>query len=376
MIVDSLYATRAEIEAEMFREMAKVLTTDAYQRGKEYISNLNDEEFQQFRLEAAIASARSNTIKNYRDYLNTSVKIWNQFGISNENTALNSVPPLFLSEESSCELWNMISSRKPQDVIRLSHEEDKQIMSLWKSGKSGNPHGIIPADIFFRGTIPLKDCRFEIDETDLPNGYIVRYRVVIFDYDEELNHADFDTPVLVGAVVASIGPGHLFMPLTVVRGVDYLLCSGIGFHGFPQKFKDDYGKNVSQQEVLSGFGALLETWYGVQIALLHPTIKSVFRSSRLPDETRNTGTYRPGKRKVKYVKVHIINKDDLENFMYGGKKTINRHALVWYVIGHWRVYESGKKVFIKPYWKGALRDLKSAAETREREIITGGTDNA
>ena len=46
-----------------------------------------------------------------------------------------------------------------------------------------------------------------------------------------------------------------------------------------------------------------------------------------------------------------------------------RHTLVWYVIGHWRNYGSGKRVFIQPYWKGALRNLKMSLDGRDREIV-------
>ena len=53
--------------------------------------------------------------------------------------------------------------------------------------------------------------------------------------------------------------------------------------------------------------------------------------------------------------------------MYSGKKN-KRHALLWHVIGHWRTYKSGKKVFVQPYWKGALREVKNMEEAREREI--------
>jgi len=40
------------------------------------------------------------------------------------------------------------------------------------------------------------------------------------------------------------------------------------------------------------------------------------------------------------------------------------------VTGHWREYQSGKKVFIKGYWKGALRNTPPTdIKSRNRELI-------
>ena len=38
-------------------------------------------------------------------------------------------------------------------------------------------------------------------------------------------------------------------------------------------------------------------------------------------------------------------------------------------IGHWRTIKSGAKIFIKPCWKGPLRDVKVTLTERERIIV-------
>ena len=376
MNLDFLYETRKEIEQRLFDGMMLTMTLEQFQRAKEFISALSDQEFYQFVIEAALHSEKSASIENYRDFLNTAQKAQCTMGVTPQNSALNIMPTLVLPKEKADILWKKISAHRPHDVIRIAHDEDNELMQLWKSGCGKNKGNFIPSDIFFAETVPLKDCVIEIDERDLPNGHIVKCRVVIFDYEEELKNADFDTTVLVGAFVTDYGPGYICMPLEVVRGVDGVVGGGVCFHGLPDDFPKFFAKNVSQQDILSLCASFLDTWYGIQIALLHPTVKSVFRSSRKPEEPHAAGNSKPSKHKVKYIKYYVINLGELENAMYGDKKTINRHALIWYVVGHWRVYESGKKVFIKPYWKGALRDLKTAAEMRTREIVTGGTYNA
>jgi len=78
------------------------------------------------------------------------------------------------------------------------------------------------------------------------------------------------------------------------------------------------------------------------------------------------------RKKVKYVKQHIINSTELDSLIYGKNKSdkanINRNVLVWYVVGHWRQIKNGKKIFVKPHWKGLLREIKMALPEREREI--------
>ena len=75
-------------------------------------------------------------------------------------------------------------------------------------------------------------------------------------------------------------------------------------------------------------------------------------------------THRSGK----YIKQHIISTGELDIAIYGDSRGYTRRSFIWYVIGHWRVYADGKKVFVKPYWKGALRDVRMTIEEREREI--------
>jgi len=116
---------------------------------------------------------------------------------------------------------------------------------------------------------------------------------------------------------------------------------------------------------------LLETWYGIQIALLHPTVKEVFRNPRTAILKDSKTDKKRKKNKVRYIKEHIINAEELDKLIYGesDKRTIKRHALVWYVIGHWRTLKNGNTIFVKPYWKGALRELKKPMPERERVIV-------
>ena len=226
-----------------------------------------------------------------------------------------------------------------------------------------------PSDIVFAGTIPLMDCIIEIDERGwAENGKLIRYRVVIFDdvikgISNTLEKWK-DSQAIIGAIIP-LDPyvSKLFEFTLMVTAVAY---DGIGIHVQPkneagERFIKQYGK-----EPLRDVYGWLHTWYGVQIALLHPDVKEVFKCpTRL---IANAGSGKgERKRKVKYIRKHILTLSNLEKAAHSDEaRKFNRRCLVWYVIGHWREYPSGRKVFIKPYWKGPLRQTKRNADGDDR----------
>ena len=111
----------------------------------------------------------------------------------------------------------------------------------------------------------------------------------------------------------------------------------------------------------------VSVWYGIQVALLHPQVKNIFSSPRVLKEKVSKEERKYNGHKIyRYVKYHVINKDELETVLHG-KGEFHRKALIWYVTGHWRQYKNGNSTFIQGYWKGALRATKKT-EVRDREI--------
>ena len=113
---------------------------------------------------------------------------------------------------------------------------------------------------------------------------------------------------------------------------------------------------------------MLARWYALQIMLLNPIIKErIFvetpkKKLRCKNENIIGSNVKPRKRKATYIRYKEISDTILES------DTIRkRHTMCWYVIGHYRHYKTGKKVFVKGYWKGPLRQLrKNLDEGRER----------
>ena len=77
------------------------------------------------------------------------------------------------------------------------------------------------------------------------------------------------------------------------------------------------------------------------------------------------------KNRVKLRKVITVDtnklKSELSQECDRGKHTITCES--WGVIGHWREYKSGKRVWIKPYRKGKKRNDPDASYTSKEYII-------
>jgi hypothetical protein len=112
----------------------------------------------------------------------------------------------------------------------------------------------------------------------------------------------------------------------------------------------------------------MTTWYGVQICLLHPEIRTVFSDPVKVSVSDNKKVKKGGMRKIKYIKIHRITDEDMDEVLRPNR-TYNRHSMAWYVIGHHRTCHSGKKIFIQGYWKGALRDIKKNQDAGRERII-------
>ena len=357
---------RPGMQEYFLSNMAQVLTREQFSKAKALLDEMPDNIFWQMMLEAAARTPEPNGIKDRTNLLR---KARAANGVTPKNTALNDLMMKALSDEESDEVWSHIAASYPSDVIKLTGEQDSQLIKLWEKSTE---NVTIPSDLFFAGTIPLMDCRIVVDETkSTVNGKVVSYRVVIFaDYEEQLRAAEPDMPINVGAIVNDpIQGAYSFIPFFIVKGVDSLMFYNVGYRNLPQKYIQHAEQTITIQDVSQICVSFLETWYGIQIALLHPNVRDVFRHPRTTiDKISSIGSGGKRKNRVKYIKEHIINSADLEMAIFGGDKSHTRHALVWYVIGHWREYVNGVKTFVKPYWKGPLREMKMTLEDRTREI--------
>lgn len=244
-----------------------------------------------------------------------------------------------------------IQASSVTDKIKMTSKEDAFIIDLWAHGVDKHNFSI-PADLFFAKTIPLLDCEISVSDENAT----IKYRVVVFDDYADIIERSTASPACVGVLILNKPfETDIYFPLLVIDGCEFLAV-------------DERAFVLSREATREIFLDTMATWYGIQIALLHPAIKEVFLHPSTANNKEMKRRERNEKRHVKYVKKHIVNIDDLIRCAEKTKRI--KKCLAWYVIGHWRHYKDGKKIFVKPYWKGALRELKGNAgeDARERDI--------
>ena len=242
------------------------------------------------------------------------------------------------------------------DIVRIDYKTDQE---LYRTMINENAETVVetPSDILFANTVPLKDIEIQIDERNTVfsygNGILTKYRVVVF---EDLNCLqDLTGKKEVGYVIyyANAHSNNIFAIISfgVEKGNNALIAM----------------KAYSVADMPLIMNIFTNTWYAIQIALLHPRIKVLFDNPMRVPIHNHGNVYRNAPRKIKYIKIHKLHVDSVKDIICD-KNKYNRKCLCWYVIGHWRKYQTGKEIFIQGYWKGALRDIKKNLDERERII--------
>jgi hypothetical protein len=303
-------------------------------------------------------------------------KFWsNVYNIILEHVKQNSdeissfIPLDIMSSVENKAFWDDINKSKPSDVLYFNRADDLRIRGFWNPTPTVLDH--VPSDIFFANTVPLLDCKITLNSVD---GHSFTYRVVIFDNYHQRILISGDKPTCIGCIVFSGTESAWAIPLMVCEGDSEIRCGDkIAYKHIKLMDVQSYKERVANNQI--GFMTMgcLDTWYGIQIALLHPLLKTIFatKTSEPVYKTIERKHKKPVRRIVRYMKRHVITVEAIDDALYNTKTehTFTRKALVWYVIGHWRTYQNGKRIFIQPYWKGVLRHLKMDADGRDREIV-------
>lgn len=356
---------RKELEQKMLRGIASMLAPEEHQEFARMLASLSDAEFANV-VASSMKAYRENPM-SHTEFKKAQIKMQEKRGITSDQSALAGYPAKWMPDDEVRHWWKKIGESKPSDSIFLTGKDDTSICRLWQD--SVKDKRLIPADLFFSGNVPLMDCEITVDERDVTpvedGGRVCPFRVVIFsDYEEIAASEEGGT---VGAIILPGARGDMFVLLNVMPGIDTVISSGFGVHGSPN---EQQLKQITVATMLQGSYAFLATWYGIQIALLHPSLKEVFENPKtMPIAAAKKKDGKKRKRQTRYIKRHIIRSGEIEEAVTGGRE-FTRHTLAWYVIGHWRHYQNGNKVFIHGYWKGALRALKQNLDEGRDRIVS------
>lgn len=139
--------------------------------------------------------------------------------------------------------------------------------------------------------------------------------------------------------------------------------------GWEMEIGESFRKKPIDQRRLEKYGQiLLGCWYGIQLCLLHPTIKEIFQHPTVQKEYVREGKGKDRRRVTRYIRKHYITAKDIDEALHS-KGNFTRKTMAWYVIGHWREYKNGRRMFIKGHWRGPLREAKKSFDGgRVREL--------
>lgn len=274
----------------------------------------------------------------------------------------------FFDRDTTLMLEKSVANLCASDRFVIDEKDALSLMDLWLGSKSQYATDV-PADLFFSETLPITDCEIALQLPEINREMMLR--VCIYpDYKERIEGADFGEIITIGLFMYYLSIGVIAVPLGVQIGRDSVaiqsMTAGFGVNEFYQK---DFSNDTRLEDHLNFVHESLCSWYGIQITLLHPRVtESISRGTRtkirIPKKERTDK-----KRITRYIRVHQIKKQDIEEMMTVGRG-ITRRTLAWYVIGHWRNLPGGGRTFVHPYWKGPCRSMKrNLDEGRDRLIV-------
>ena len=270
---------------------------------------------------------------------------------------------------------------RPIDSLTFDEGGCKKVKTFWKDRVDAlPPENEIYADILLSGITPVYDVLLETT-TPKKHGEILYGRVMIRPDMLEMSD-QLSGEIYAGILMLYTEIIKYIIPFKVSGNSDYIV------------FPDEYGIVASSQEEadfymnnpdivklydISNWKEYMEMWYGTMWVILHPIARHIIRnnsestSSDSFDVDVQVPVSSDGPTIIKYAKTVVITEEDfkrVENAISKIKKDC------WPVTGHWRNQPTKKgyvRKFIKPYWKGPLRDLKMH-DTRIRELIYEESD--
>lgn len=274
---------------------------------------------------------------------------------------------------------------RPIDSLTFDEGGAAKAKNFWKDRVNVDelpPDGELNADILLSGTVPVYDMLLETT-TEKKRGEILYARVMI-------------RPDLIEMVDQISGEIYAGILLAYTEVIKYLIPFKVSVNSDHIIFPDEYGIVASTPEELdfyinnpdvvalydiSNWKSYLELWYGITWVILHPIARHIIRketeSTSSSVDASDTDIKPPispdGLTVIKYVRTIVITEEDFERVESAIRK-IKKDC--WPVTGHWRNQPTKKgyvRKFIKPYWKGPLRDLKMH-DTRIRELIYEESD--
>lgn len=278
-----------------------------------------------------------------------------------------------LTDEYTKELLDDLTDVYPTDRVCLTEDVLSELKQFWHGKDSTEMDYFMPSDIFFAQQVSILDMEIFLTKVvdDVPVTY--ESRVCIYeDYSEilqQVSDGDLKTAPMgyLDIRIPSMNDAGLVLQFGVLDGLDVVLlddrCALYGF--LSEDVKADFVENMLLEDLVTLCTKHLQTWYTIQMTLLHPVVCELMQHGRTTKDKRRRLLGKKVLHLNRKLKVSDITMDMVQDIRQ--KNPVIRKTMAWYVMGHWRNYKSGKMTFIAPYWKGPLKDMKKG-ETRVRVI--------
>lgn len=238
--------------------------------------------------------------------------------------------------------------------------------------------GILPSDIFFSNTIPVKHIIIQpkiyssdkiIDTYDL---HVIDDDIRIKNIQRVLNGETDEADVMwirhtAYATLNGVkGWVRAYNKFVVEKDTNYISLKKIVYYDTSAAFKNGFDNNVAKdisqlnifcEEKHQCMMEVYAAWYTLQQCILTKELATYVKKTRTTMDFMKT-QYVSNKNK-KLINKYIIQLEKIqEAFMINEENSSDRkyRKPLWHVTGHWRHYKSGKTVFVQGYWKGAERN--------------------
>lgn len=307
------------------------------------------------------------------------------------------IPPRSVDFDLDLRLSYLVQlAGEPSDRITLKQITAQKLFEYWESradcsqamldlekslgveGAGPNPGGdcMIPADLVYAGTIPLRNVELELQYED---GSTCLSRVYFPKGSEKLLDESPEWKLWpVGFIqLKGLKQSDMWIPIETARGLGGLIT--IGHHiratpGAPYPYLMPLPDSMLQDPNLAAaIENILINWYSIQISLMHPQIKKAYRIKEPSKKSAKAAAKTGRKRYTKLIRRYYIGLESIEEIEEANKRKYGRHCMAWYVCGHFRHYKNGAVRFIQGYWKGPLRELQTNLdEGRDRGLSLEG----
>lgn len=277
---------------------------------------------------------------------------------------------------------------KPIDSITFDEKGAEKAMTFWKQYvKAEVPEDVIIGDILLSGLCPVYDMLFQTT-TEKKIGDILYGRIMVFpDLVERVQDLTVGE-LYVGVLLLYTERIKIVVPFKVSGKSDYLILDdsfGVVGDDDESEFYRNNPEIIDEDMIRESTRFYMNLWYGTSWVILNPMTRIIVKrktENDIDDEPfDDLDIEKPSldtTSNIRYVRTKVITEEDFEKCSRKISHTIQKDC--WYVSGHFRDQptKSGKKrIYIKPFWKGPMRDLKNNS-TRTRELVyneQGGVNN-